>query len=340
MSKQTSKQFYADGLMDLGPYALDRVAIDSRWDALVDASRTGTIFSKSAFLAPYGDRAAAWICVKGKEPKALVCGVLSEDLTALVRPDPLVYGGVMPLPSASKQTTAQIHAEEFRCTCAIVNFLSSSFDAFRLFLSPGLQDIRPFQWLNYGTDDPKCSIGVRFTSLVQLEAADAGMELEQSQVYAQCNKSRRQEIRKAVTDRYRIKSTVDLDRFLDLYLRTFQRQGIDIPTQDIEYLSKVLSALSQQDDVRMVFAEDTESEADAVAVFGLDAKRAYYLYGGGSEGGESAVGTAALWRGIGLLAGEGCSEIDLEGVNSPKRGYYKLSFGGTVEPYFTIKFPE
>ena len=30
--------------------------------------------------------------------------------------------------------------------------------------------------------------------------------------------------------------------------------------------------------------------------------------------------------------------IDLEGVNSPKRGYFKTSFGGDIYPYYKINF--
>jgi hypothetical protein len=37
------------------------------------------------------------------------------------------------------------------------------------------------------------------------------------------------------------------------------------------------------------------------------------------------------------LAQDGKKEVDLEGVNSPHRGWFKLSFGGTLESYWQVK---
>ena len=33
---------------------------------------------------------------------------------------------------------------------------------------------------------------------------------------------------------------------------------------------------------------------------------------------------------------EGINTIDLEGINSPKRGFWKLGFGGDLLPYYNI----
>ena len=34
----------------------------------------------------------------------------------------------------------------------------------------------------------------------------------------------------------------------------------------------------------------------------------------------------------------GVEIVDLEGVNSPKRGFWKLGFGGSLSPYYNISF--
>ena len=36
------------------------------------------------------------------------------------------------------------------------------------------------------------------------------------------------------------------------------------------------------------------------------------------------------------LSEEGVSQIDMEGVNSPERGKFKLGFGGILKPYYHI----
>ena len=48
------------------------------------------------------------------------------------------------------------------------------------------------------------------------------------------------------------------------------------------------------------------------------------------------TGTAVLWDSFYILNEIGIEKIDLEGVNSPNRGWVKLSFGGSLENYFEV----
>jgi hypothetical protein len=43
-----------------------------------------------------------------------------------------------------------------------------------------------------------------------------------------------------------------------------------------------------------------------------------------------------LWDAFGELAAAGITQIDLEGVNSPRRGWFKMSFGGELRAYYQI----
>jgi lipid II:glycine glycyltransferase (peptidoglycan interpeptide bridge formation enzyme) len=74
-----------------------------------------------------------------------------------------------------------------------------------------------------------------------------------------------------------------------------------------------------------------------MALFGRDAKRAYYLFGAGDPAlRDTSCGTAVLWDAFAALARSGCRELDMEGVNSPKRGWFKLSFGAEILPYYQL----
>ena len=74
-----------------------------------------------------------------------------------------------------------------------------------------------------------------------------------------------------------------------------------------------------------------------MAAFAIDKKRAYYIFGANSPvARESQTGTMVLWDGFEILRRLGVKYVDLEGVNSPKRGYFKLSFGGELCPYYII----
>ena len=49
------------------------------------------------------------------------------------------------------------------------------------------------------------------------------------------------------------------------------------------------------------------------------------------------AGSLALWKAIEQSINKKLNFIDLEGINSPLRGEYKLNFGGNIKPYYNIK---
>ena len=76
-----------------------------------------------------------------------------------------------------------------------------------------------------------------------------------------------------------------------------------------------------------------------MAIYLLDNKRAYYLFGANDpEMRSSHTGTAVLWSAFHILAARGYEEMDLEGINSPHRGWFKLSFGGDIRPYYELLY--
>jgi lipid II:glycine glycyltransferase (peptidoglycan interpeptide bridge formation enzyme) len=87
-----------------------------------------------------------------------------------------------------------------------------------------------------------------------------------------------------------------------------------------------------------MFASKTSDRIiGSVAVYAFDDRRAYYLFGASDpELRDSPTGTAVLWDAFGALAAAGISQIDLEGVNSPRRGWFKMSFGGELRHYYQI----
>jgi lipid II:glycine glycyltransferase (peptidoglycan interpeptide bridge formation enzyme) len=74
-----------------------------------------------------------------------------------------------------------------------------------------------------------------------------------------------------------------------------------------------------------------------MAVMGLDARRAYYLFGASDPAlRDSHCGSAVLWDAFCFLASSGVAEVDLEGVNSPRRGWFKLSYGAALVTYYEL----
>ncbi len=51
---------------------------------------------------------------------------------------------------------------------------------------------------------------------------------------------------------------------------------------------------------------------------------------------DSHCGSAVIWDAFVALARSGVAEVDMEGVNSPKRGWFKLSFGPHMQTYYEL----
>ena len=88
----------------------------------------------------------------------------------------------------------------------------------------------------------------------------------------------------------------------------------------------------------MILAKDSQNKIIYMVINCIDSKRGYYLFGAGNKKSDSRYGgTLAFWDSFKILARDyGICQIDMEGVNSPRRGWFKLSFGGSLKSYYQI----
>ncbi len=344
-----SKEFYAPGLMDLSGYHLDIVE-DDAWDKFVKKSKQGTIFNSSLFLKALDEPIKKWGCYKGSELKGAIC--TAETTTALtgsnskekqesfgmIRPKLSIYNGFMLQPADAQQAKANQFAEEFRTISAMTKSLTDRYVSLQFQTHYSLQDLRPLLWHNYGTDQKKITCTPRFTSTISFaERYPENAALDKNPLYQQCSKSRRQEIRYAISKSVQIEKKLDLKLFQDLYRMTFERQGLAVDEAQLEQIKQVCSALHEQHQLSMYIASDGEGNVGSIAIFAHDQKCAYYLYGANSQvAKKSHTGSYVIFYACNDLLKNGLPEIDLEGVNSPARGHFKLSFGGQLKTYYSV----
>jgi len=332
------KEFYVDGLMDITSYRLVRGELDERWDRFVATSAQGSIFARTAFLTAIDEKLSPWYCLKNDEAVAAVVLHETPDGRYGLRPPMAIYNSIMFAPPRAQQGPAQVLSEQFRIISAMVRDLTRTYERIDLFCAPTFTDIRPFLWHNYGQDDAHFEAHVRYTSLIDI--TDANAALDANPVYARANKSRRQEIRYAIKHGVEVDDRLDIAQFESLYRETFARQNQTVDEPDLARMLTLIESLETVGMVRMFVARLTDGTVGSIAVFGLDGQRAAYLYGANAaEGRDNHCGTYVLWRSFQALNEEGVREIDLEGVNSPKRGYFKLSFGGSLSPYYNLTYP-
>ncbi|MEG2172395.1 MAG: GNAT family N-acetyltransferase [Desulfovibrionaceae bacterium] len=317
-------------------YRLEETVADEKWDAFVQKSPSGTLYSLADYMTATRQPVRLFWCVRGTEKRAAVCVTESADGQNAVLHDFLVYNGLMFAPRANKQNRSQIISEHFEIATDVAAALSARYPQLELALAPQVDDIRPFLWHNYGTS-PQYSPDVRYTAYADLQGFAEAKTPEEVPLFAEISYARRQEVRKAIKAEVH---TVEDDNALalaDFYALTMRRQDISIDPEVHEALRFLAESLLQKKLARLFITRTAEGEAAAVALFGWDAKRAYYLFGAGDpQYRNTPCGTAVLWDGFKALALAGHTQVDLEGVNSPKRGWFKMSFGPELVPYYQL----
>ncbi len=342
-SRKDNKCFYASGFMDLSNYHLERISLDNQtdreaWNSFVESSEQGTVFSRVDYLEAINEPAGLWYCYKNQELKAAIAVIESDNGKSTDFHEFVIYNGIMFAPDHLDQNRSQVISERFRCTCFIVSRLVEKYDRICLSLSPGFVDIRPFLWHNYGQEGkPYFITDVRFTSFVNIDGfADASSD-EDVSLFSSTSASRRQEIRYAVKKAVYVNEEFQIELFMDFYQNTLLRQQINVGTQFLHDLQNLILNLKTSELVRMFVAYTAEKKIASIAIFGINSKRAYYLFGANNPDlRNSHTGTAVLWEAFRALNKSGVKEVDLEGINSPRRGYFKLSFGGSITPYYRL----
>lgn len=324
-------------------YTLEETAPDEAWDRFVQISPVGTLFSLSTLLNATGSPFRLFRVLRKQEWRAAV--VVNEDADGQSRLDDFViHNGLLFAPPAKQQNQAQMLSERFDIATAVAAALPQRYSRVALALSPQLVDIRPFLWYRYGEPGPHYTASVRYTAYLGLEdfaqaggdAAVAGDPAVNAH-FAELAYARRQEVRKAIKAGLVTREDANGADLAAFYTLTMQRQGIVVSAEKEADLRRFTDTLCAAGLARLFVCRTADGTPGAMALFGWDAKRAYYLFGAGDPAlRDTPCGTCVIWDALRALAAAGLREVDLEGVNSPRRGWFKLSFGARLLPYYQL----
>lgn len=314
----------------MSKYRIERAKLGDEWDAFVQKSPNGTLFSYSKYLEAIGNVSDLWYVTKGNETKAAVALMRESIPGPAILHDWVIYNGLMfGLPDPNK-SIASFHSERFAITEFVADFLPTFYPTMEFQLHPSVTDIRPFLWVNYGEEDADhYTVDVRFTSYVQVFAG-----LAEEFHLARMSKARRQEIQYARRDGVEVKEEgfIGGGRFVKMYEQTMgEFETMAAYTRMAQFLQTLyMSGLTR------TFTAYVDGNPASMVVMGMDSKRAYFLFGASNpEFRNSHAGSLVVWEAI-LRCGR--SMVDLEGVNSPARGWFKQSFGGSLVPYYGIRY--
>jgi hypothetical protein len=308
---------------------LAEISDQELWDTWVDRSPQGTVFSKSAFLRSLGVPFKLLMVRDGERAVALLSAI-TDDSGNIVRFDFTPYQGILFLPDSTSQQRHKTVVDEFRITEFVVAELTTLHRAVDIPLSWNFNDIRPFLWHNWGSSSGVFVARPRYTAVLDLTAIDAGTY--PSQVRA----CRRQELKKSSD--YAVSDEHEVEEFLEIYPRTFARQGIELGPERLSLVRRIAAAALAGGYGRLSGCRGPAGLA-GMCLFLYDSKRAYYLFAANDpELRHTGASTRLLFDNILEASRRGLAELDFVGVNSPDRGDFKLSFNPQLKLYFEMSY--
>jgi hypothetical protein len=318
-------------------HVLEKTELDEKWGELITKSVNGTVFCMPEYLKNVKANVRPYYYLRNNEVRGGVLVIEAKNGHDTCLHDFVIYNGVIFAPPQNKQNRSQIISEQFDITTFVAEEMARIYQSVHMQLHPTVVDMRPFLWFNYGTDGPKYSADIRYTSYLNIEEFAKAGKLEDISTYSQASSARRQEIRYGIRDKVVTNEEFNPVLFIDFYNETMKRQGITVDSSTLNEMKILITGLFGAKMGRMFVSYTSEGEPGSMAFFVTDVKRGYYLFGANDPAlRDTHTGTAVLWDAFYMLNRDGINEVDMEGVNSPRRGWFKLSFGGYLLPYYQI----
>ena len=296
------------------------------WDALVEESPQGTIFTRSWWLDA--------VCPEGYQLLSVRRG--GRIVAGMALPDPERHRGARvirmprltqtlgPLlvpPSGGKYETNLSHEMEWlRELVALV----PPVDGLAFNCHYRFTNWLPFCWAGYQQTTRYTYL---FDDLHDLAAIYQGMSAKTRNI-----------IRKSQKAGIVVEECDDIETLLPLLRLTFSRQGMELPFTE-ELVRRIDATCAARDARKMFAARDREGNMHAILYHVYDKKCMYYLMQGSDPAlRSSGAALLAQWHAIQYAAAV-TSIYDFEGSMLETVEHVFRSFGAVQRPYFTIFKP-
>ena len=290
-------------------------------------SPQSSIFSSIELLENFKKNLDLYSINKGSELKSLVY-LLKEKKNIIS--DPLIYSGMLFSPQ-KKQKNCRYLAEKFKLTEVFIEEILKKYSNIDLNLHYNFEDIRPFLWFNYNlSNKPKYIVDVRYTALIEIENKTI------NEIFENFDDVKQRDIKKCdknVDISFDNKTNIELLK--KFYEKTMKKNKGEFSKNN---LIKMVNFMKQADNNDKGFQTNVYFKNKPVysIFFSLHQKTACFLYAGETNHKDRLSGTYCLWKAIEYCQKK-INSIDLEGINSPLRGSFKITFGGSLKNYYNLR---
>ena len=315
----------------------NRQSNKAEYNNLVMASPQGTVFVNTKFLDSFKINYSLWNVKQGSEIKAVVCLITDFKKKNIIFNDFVIYSGIMFNLNENRLVTKK-RSDEYKITEFAIANITKIYSNIEIQLPPEFEDIRPIQWFNYKKKTRrKFNIQIRYTTYLSFNNENL-TNFVQTKLYNNMETVRRYDYRQAIKNEAKIIESNDLKKFLKFYNHLMAKQKIKISTSKLKSLGNSLSLIIKKKIGSLYYVDNKKGETLYALFYIGDNKKAYYFLGAGnpakSTSWQSIFGHCEIFK---LLQTEkNIDTVDLEGVNSPTRGWFKLSMGGNLKNYYLI----
>lgn len=309
-------------------YEFSRCEDDAIWDSLLEQSSQSTPFCTSSYLRSTGQSEFRYILTHESVPVLLT--ILTRNKDSREFSD---YQGLMIIGSAPKKYSDDLlilnHVQEF-LKLAIVGqeFLEFS-------LNPSIMDVRAFQWFTFdNAAEIDMTLNVRYTGII-----DLSMYKDFEEYLDQISKSRSRDYHFNASNLIsQVNQIADIDVFIQMYKETFKLQGVLLDEKTIEKVLAIITSGVTNNFGELRLVRTIEGEVVSGAFFLMSKNSRYYQFGASSELKNKYPGNSFLiLEAIRDSFASKHDHFDISGLNSPKRGFFKASFGARPKSFFEIQ---
>ena len=303
--------------------------IENVYSNFIKFSSQKNIFCSKEILEFFFNDLDLYSIYKNDKIKSFV--YLLKDKNNFIISEPFIYSGIINHPKLNMKNS-RYNNEVFKINELIINEIFNNYENINLNLSPNFLDARPFLWFNYGKHDKKKFLVTPcYTSIIDIQSK------EPIDVFNEIDDVKRRDINKVLKDKnYKITNQINLPLIKRFYEDTMKKNKGNFNKYAFNKIFDFMETQINRDKIIQTTVYYFEKPIYSV-LFLSDDNASCYLYGSGDvEIKNRYAGSLALWKAIEQSLDKKLNFIDLEGINSPYRGEYKLNFGGNIKDYYNI----
>lgn len=313
---------------------------DKDWDNLINNSEQGSIFVEKSFLESISKNFKRYILKERNVTKAGIVLLLDKKKNKIISNKLQVYSGILFKHEKNASLTSKIN-DEIESSKILCEYLIKKYNKIEFCTHYNFKDLRPIQWLEFDQKIKNLNIKIKYTGLLNIESFNNYRNYTNNN-YLILNKNRKEIIRNAERKKIIFKSTFSKDNsyLLESYKYMIKNNQMAWSKKDINELNNLTNNLLNKDKAVINYISDSDNNIVYSTLYSWHRDTAYYLYGGKKDKIKNDwSSTISHWEMFKFLSDQKKIKIvDLEGVNSPKRGHFKTSFGASIFPYYQIKF--